>query len=89
MASKHTISRRVALGHVAGAATVVLGGSIPAALAQQKVSQANAKYQSHPNGQQRCDICQLFRPPSSCQIVAGTISPNGWCQFFTAKENAH
>jgi hypothetical protein len=89
MAIKYVMSRRVALGRVAGAATVVLGGGISPLLAQEKVTQANAKYQNHPNGQQRCDICQLFRPPSSCQIVAGTISPNGWCQFFTAKENAH
>jgi len=57
--------------------------------AQQKLKQADAHYRAQPNGQQRCEICVQFKPPGSCQIVAGPISPTGWCQFFTARENAH
>ena len=59
------------------------------AAAQQKVSQADAKYQDQPKGQQRCEICLQFQPPNACRIVEGPISPKGWCQYFAAKENAH
>ncbi|MGH7059910.1 MAG: hypothetical protein ACREFH_05950 [Stellaceae bacterium] len=54
-----------------------------------KIKQADAKYQKEPKGQQRCEICLQFQPPASCKIVQGPITPQGWCQFFAAKENAH
>ena len=62
------------------AATVV---SLTAA--QQKLSQADAKYQTTPKGDQRCDGCVNFQPPNACKFVQGDISPNGWCQLFAAK----
>jgi len=46
------------------------------------MSQAEAEYQDRPRGGLACAACTLFRPPSSCQVVAGDISPNGWCKFF-------
>jgi hypothetical protein len=55
----------------------------------QKISHADAKYQSTPNGQQRCEICLQFEPPDHCKIVRSPISPTGWCQYFAARENAH
>jgi hypothetical protein len=55
----------------------------------EKVTKADAQYQYQPKGQQRCAICLQFMPPGQCRIVAGPISPNGWCQFFAARENAH
>lgn len=84
-ASRRTVLRRAA------AAACGLATLLPArhAAAQQKASQTDAKYQNHPNGQQRCAICLNFQPPSACRIVAGNISPQGWCQFFAARENAH
>jgi hypothetical protein len=27
-------------------------------------------------------MCAQFRPPHDCTIVAGEVSPNGWCKFF-------
>jgi hypothetical protein len=83
--SRRALLRRAALGLGAAAALA------PAARAQQqpKVPQADAKYQARPKGQQRCEICLQFRPPASCQLVGGTISRTGWCQFFAARENAH
>jgi len=60
-----------------------------AAQAQEKVSQAEAKYQNMPKGQQRCEICLQFEPPHTCKIVQGQINPKGWCQYFAARENAH
>ncbi len=56
--------------------------------AQQKLTKAVAKYQDHPNGQQRCEICLQFEPPNQCHLVEGEISPHGWCQFFAARDNA-
>ena len=64
------ISRRVvfpgtalALG-AAAAATVV-----SEATAQEKISQADAKYQGTPKDDQRCDGCILFQPPNTCKVV--------------------
>lgn len=82
---RHT--RRTVLAAAIGGG--IAGGLISRAGAAPTISQAVAKYQDHPNGQQRCEICLQFRPPSSCNIVEGTISPTGWCQFFAARENAH
>ncbi|MGH7101643.1 MAG: hypothetical protein ACREFJ_04530 [Acetobacteraceae bacterium] len=75
---------------VAAAGGVAAAGALLSpAQGAAKLSKVVAKYQDHPHGQQHCAICLQFRPPDSCHIVAGTINPNGWCQFFAAKENAH
>ncbi len=80
------ISRRVVLAGTALALGVAATGTIATqAAAQQKVSQADAKYQDQPKGQQRCDGCVQFQPPNACKIVQGEISPSGWCQLFAAK----
>jgi hypothetical protein len=55
---------------------------------ENQVSKDVAKYRAHPNGIQRCEICLQFNPPNRCKIVAGEISPKGWCQYFAARENA-
>jgi len=84
------VTRRALLAGtaMAVAATATRGWS-RRALAQEKVSKAVAKYQDHPNGQQRCEICVNFRPPNQCRFVQGDISKKGWCQFFAARDNAH
>lgn len=88
MSIPDAVSRRALFGRIAG--ILAAAASIPSrADAQAKVSKKLAKYQDHPNGQQRCDICVNFRPPDRCRIVEGRISKSGWCQFFAAKENAH
>jgi len=61
------------------------GVAVTPAAAQQKVSQADAKYQDHPKGQQRCDTCANFQPPKVCKLVQSNISRNGWCQLWAAK----
>ncbi len=82
----NSVSRRVVITGTAlavGAAATVAAAT--RASAQQKISQANAKYQDHPNGNQQCDGCVQFQAPNACKIVDGTINPKGWCQFFGAK----
>jgi len=80
------ISRRLVLTGTAlalGAAAADTAAS--QAAAQQKISQAVAKYQDTPKGDQHCEICRNFQPPNACKFVQGDISPNGWCQLFTPK----
>ncbi len=83
------ISRRAALSGTA----IVLGAATAAtvlrqAAAQEKISQAIAKYQGTPNGNNHCELCNNFQPPNACKFVQGEISPKGWCQLFTPKSPA-
>jgi hypothetical protein len=54
-------------------------------------SKTQFKYQSTPNNGKKCSQCTFFIKGSSstangtCKIVAGSISPNGWCTAFSAK----
>lgn len=82
---RNGVSRRVVIAGTAVAVGAAAAGAATRASAQQKISQANAKYQDHPNNNQQCDGCIQFEPPNACKIVDGTISPKGWCQFFGAK----
>jgi hypothetical protein len=29
-----------------------------------------------------CAVCTFFVKPRGCKVVAGDISPDGWCRFF-------
>jgi hypothetical protein len=52
---------------------------------------ANAKYQEKPSGANRCGLCNYYIPGASatavgqCKVVAGPISPTGWCTLFAPK----
>jgi High potential iron-sulfur protein len=50
-------------------------------------NQAQFKYQDKPDAKtgHKCSACQLFKPPHSCSLVTGTISPNGWCVAWAKK----
>jgi len=79
-------SRRVVLRHTALVLGVAASGAgVTRASAQQKISQADAKYQPQPKGQQRCDNCVNFVAPNACKFVQGDISPSGWCALYAAK----
>jgi len=60
-------------------------------LAQGKASKASMQYRDSPNGKQECSNCMQFIPgktpkaKGSCKIVAGAISPAGWCIAYTPK----
>jgi hypothetical protein len=49
------------------------------------------KYQDKPNGDQQCNNCQFFVPGKksqdngTCQVVEGSISPQGWCTAYSKK----
>jgi hypothetical protein len=79
--------RGLLLGAMAavGAATVTGGTAAADAL---KVSQSAVAYQDHPNGDKECGVCAQFLPPGSCQFVAGTVSPHGYCRVFSRRQSA-
>ena len=64
-------------------AAVLASGVAPAIAADNK---KQFKYQDKPgkNGQ-KCSGCRFFKAPSSCTIVTGKISPNGWCTAWAKK----
>lgn len=64
-------------------AVALAGGALPAVAADNK---KQFKYQDKPgkNGE-KCSQCRFFKAPSSCSIVTGKISPNGWCIAWAKK----
>jgi hypothetical protein len=88
MAKPTSVSRRSFLGSAALLASAAATQALivaKEAKAQQKVPQASVKYQTKPNGDQRCSNCLQFVPPNSCKVVDGTISPDGWCAIWVKK----
>lgn len=81
--SRRQIFSMLAAGASVGAA-LSFGLNRPAE-AQSKTDKKTAKYQDHPNSGKSCAQCNFFRPPKSCQLVDGDISPNGWCSFWAKK----
>jgi len=55
------------------------------ALAQQKMSKADAKYQDTPKDGQKCANCVYFQKPSKCAVVEGDVSAEGWSILFNKK----
>ena len=51
--------------------------------AQKKLTQAAARYQGSPKGNESCGTCPYFEFPRSCVVVEGDISVSGWCPIYT------
>lgn len=51
----------------------------------QKASKADVKYQDTPKDGQKCSGCVYFQAPSTCGVVEGKISPDGWCAMYNKK----
>lgn len=93
MAVRTPVTRRAFLGGVvilpAFAAALAAGASADAS----KATQSAMHYQSTPNGTMHCAQCKFFIPgkdassDGSCQVVDGSISPNGYCMAYTAKSS--
>ncbi|MEW6330175.1 MAG: high-potential iron-sulfur protein [Pseudomonadota bacterium] len=51
-----------------------------------KLSQAQAKYQNQPKGDQKCANCMHFIAESNtCKVVEGKVSPDAWCMLWARK----
>jgi hypothetical protein len=86
-----TTRRTILIGAAALSGLPVLAAT-QSAYAAGTVPQASAHYQNKPNANgQHCGKCNYFLPGASatangqCKLVAGVISPNGWCQLYAAK----
>ena len=44
---------------------------------------ADADYRDRPNGISRCSLCHHFYSPDICEVVAGPVSRQGWCKFYS------
>lgn len=56
-----------------------------------KASKSEVQYRDEPNDNQQCSNCLQFIPGKSskdsgeCKVVAGKISPQGWCSAYAPK----
>ena len=78
--SRRQVMRSAAV--TAGGIAVLFSMGSPA---EAKMTFQGSGYQSTPKGTQNCAGCSLFQSPSSCILVDGNISPNGWCRFYRKK----
>ena len=68
---------------------MIVAGTAVAATARaqdQKIAQELVQYQNQPKEGAKCSGCAQFQAPNACAIVAGNISPNGWCVAYAPKE---
>jgi hypothetical protein len=72
-------------GSVVGAAAIV-GLAGREALADNKMAKTAAQYQASPHGGQSCGKCSNYvAASSSCRVVDGPVSANGWCSLYAVK----
>jgi len=83
--SQPQLNRRKILISLIGSAPLTALFSSGAGAAA-KVPQSTAQYQATPKGGQACAGCNSFMAPNHCKLVAGEISPSGWCRLWTKKE---
>jgi hypothetical protein len=81
------VSRRNLLrgATLAAGGAAFLAATMTAQRAEAKMAQTAAGYQTTPKDGKRCSDCAVFVAPSSCRLVDGTISPEGYCRFFVKK----
>jgi hypothetical protein len=82
-------SRRVFLrtGAAIGASVVAAGVASRAHAQDEKIAQSAVMYQPGPKDGQKCSGCVNFVAPNACKIVAGNISPEGWCAAYAPKDS--
>ena len=69
--------------------TILAGGVLATAAraqdADSKVEQSVVQYQTSPKDGAKCSLCVNFVAPNACKVVAGNISPEGWCVAYAPK----
>jgi hypothetical protein len=74
--------RRTIIQTAIGGVSAALSLPASSSRADEKMTRAQAQYQDTPNGIYSCGNCSLFERPTSCKVVAGEISEDGWCKAF-------
>ena len=69
--------------------TILAGGMVATVAraqdADSKVEQSVVQYQTMPKDGAKCSGCVNFVAPNACKVVAGNISPEGWCVAYAPK----
>ena len=76
------IAGTAALGRARAAVDDAPAGRATEPPAPAKFTPEAVSYQPSPNEWKKCLYCSYFQPPSTCAIVSGTISSEGWCTHF-------
>jgi len=85
------ISRRTLLKGAAVVTGMALVSALTGKALAAKSTKAAMQYQDQPKGDQKCSNCTLFVPgktataSGTCQVVEGSISPQGWCTAYVKK----
>lgn len=69
----------------AAATAAISLGLMPRVAHASKVDKKAAGYQSSPKNGQKCADCNYYQGNHTCKLVAGDISPHGWCTYFAPK----
>ena len=81
-------TRRQLLQATLGTGFAVAGTVIALeAKGQDKIAPATVQYQKEPKDGNKCSMCVNWVAPNACNIVSGTIDPNGWCIAYAPKES--
>lgn len=89
LARSHVLKALIALPAAAFAAL-----SAPRIADAAKGSKAQFKYQDTPKNGQKCADCRFYirgktrNARGGCTLVAGSISPNGWCIAYAKKKRS-
>jgi hypothetical protein len=75
-------SRRKLMGAAVNAISAGLLLRLAPTQASEKMTRQQAEYQDKPNSIYSCALCTLFEKPNACKVVAGEVSPDGWCKAF-------
>ncbi len=85
------ISRRTLLKGAAAVTCVALASAFAGKAFAEKSTKVATAYQDKPNGDKKCSNCNFFIPgktptaEGTCQIVEGSISPQGYCTLYVKK----
>jgi hypothetical protein len=60
--------------------------ALPARADAGKVPKSAVAYLGSPRGDNRCELCVQYQPPSDCKLVQGAVSPLGSCTLFARKK---
>lgn len=80
------LSRRGLLRGGIGLACGAIGAAAAsAAPPEAKLAQEQVSYQPSPKGDRKCSGCFNYEGDGNCRVVAGPISPDGWCRLWNAR----
>lgn len=83
--SKNVSRRSVLRGATLAGGAAILATAMTAQEAEAKMAQQAAGYVAVSKTDKQCGNCQLFEAPASCKLIAGVISPKGYCRFYVKK----